>query len=98
MLASCGRLLLLVEGRGSGQQLPRDQQPLDLIGAFEDLGHLGVAIEPFDLEAADIAAAPEDLDGIRRADDGRIASDAFGDRAFQSGAAVAIENSPQRHR
>src|SRR6478735_9983840 len=46
------------------EQCPRDDQPLDLLGAFVELGELRVAHHPLHRELVDVAIAPEHLDGV----------------------------------
>src|SRR5690606_27258136 len=50
-----------VSSRSVPQQLPGDDQALDLVGALEDLGHLGLAHEPLDREVLGVAVAAEHL-------------------------------------
>ena len=73
--------LPLMRVESIGEQLARDDRALDLVGAFVDLRDLGVAVEPLDLEAADIADAAEDLHGIGGVRHGHVAGEAFGHRA-----------------
>jgi hypothetical protein len=63
------------------QQLPGDDRALDLVGAFVDLGDLGVPVEPLDLEALDVAGAAEDLDRVGGARHRHVAGEALGHRA-----------------
>src|SRR5271169_1175053 len=71
-----GRVQELQHGRSLRQQLPRDDQTLYLIGAFVDLGDLGVPIEALDLDASDISHAAVNLHGVRNVAHGGIASEA----------------------
>src|SRR4051812_6372530 len=48
---------VVVEGAG-------DHHPLDLVGALEDLHHLGLAHVALDREVAGVAVAAEDLDRV----------------------------------
>src|SRR5260221_3264312 len=66
----------------SAKQRPGDEQTLDLVGAFVDLGDLGVAIEPLDLDTADIALTAVDLYRVGGVLDGGIAGKALRHRAF----------------
>lgn len=50
--------------RGQGFEGAADDEPLDLIGAFENLKDLGVADPLFDGVVAHVALAAEDLDGV----------------------------------
>src|SRR4029453_1041906 len=48
-------------GRNLGRQPPRDDQPLNLVGALEDLGDLGLAHVALDAVVARVADAPDTL-------------------------------------
>ena len=73
------------------QQLAGDDRALDLVGAFVDLGDLGVAVEALDLEAPDVAAAAEDLHGVGALRHRHVAGEALGHRAGDGGALAGIE-------
>src|SRR6476620_204180 len=51
-------------GWSAAQQLTGDDQALDLVGALEDLGHLGLAHVALDREVLRVTVATEDLDRI----------------------------------
>src|SRR4051794_31891580 len=67
----------------SGEEMAGDDEPLDLVRPLVDLRDLGVAVEPLDLDAANIPHAAVDLDGVRRMDDGGVAGKAFRHGAFR---------------
>ena len=54
------------DATSSAEQVAPDHHPLDLVGALEDLGHLGVAEEPLDGVLARVAVAAEHLHGVGR--------------------------------
>ena len=74
---------------------PVYHEPLDLLGAFEDVVDLGVAVPALDGEVADVAVAAEDLDGrsvtVTAARPGRSARH----RAFGVLVALAVAGEPQ---
>ena len=73
-----------------------DDRALNLLRAFIDLRDLSVAIEPLDLEAADVSGAAEDLHGVGGMDDRHVAGEAIRDRAAARAlthrAAMLIDN------
>ena len=62
----------------AGGQAAADDQPLDLVGAFEDLGDLGFTHEAFDAEVAGVAVAAEHLHRIGGDLHGGVGGDEFG--------------------
>src|SRR5688500_12217443 len=71
-----GRLLAF------GQDMAGDDDFLDLAGAVVDLGDLGVAEVAFDVVALQVAAATEDLDGVRRVLHAVVAAEDLGHGGF----------------
>src|SRR5688500_19317087 len=69
---------------------PADHQLLDLLGAFEEVVDLGVAVPALDGEVADIAVAAEDLDRPLGNPHGSAAGLALAHRAFRHLVTVAI--------
>ncbi len=65
-----------------GVQRPADHHPLDLVGALEDLHHLGLAHVALDREVAGVAVAAEDLDGVGGDLHGVVGGDELGDRGL----------------
>src|SRR5215212_4726771 len=59
-----------------------DDNLLDLAGAIVDLGHLRVAEVAFDVVALQVAAAAEDLDGVRRVLHAVVAAEHLGHGRF----------------
>src|SRR3979490_2091163 len=59
------------------QHVSGDDQALDLVGALEDLGDLGVAHEAIDREVAHVAGAAEDLHRVGRDLHRRVAGEAL---------------------
>src|SRR6476469_1361330 len=53
-------------GLHPGEELAGDDDALHLVGAFVDLGDLGVAHHPLDRVVAGVAVAAEHLYGVRR--------------------------------
>src|SRR5262245_65998789 len=56
-----------VRAEDLAEQVAGDDEPLDLVGALEDLGHLGLPHVALDREVAGVAVAAEHLDGAGRA-------------------------------
>src|ERR1700677_3123187 len=61
-------------------KLPRDNHPLDLVGALEDLRDLRLAHVPLNREVAGVAVAPEHLDGVGRHPHRHVGRHQLGDR------------------
>src|SRR2546425_466814 len=68
-----------------GRQRPRDDQALDLAGAFEKGVDLGVAVPFLDREVADVAVAAADLDRLLGDFDRHLAGLQLGHRALRLG-------------
>src|SRR5438552_6115136 len=79
-----------------GCERPRDDQALDLAGAFEKGVDLGVAVPFLDREVADVAVAPADLDRLLGDLDRHLAGLQLGHRALRLGELAAIAALPQR--
>lgn len=47
------------------EQVRRDDQPLDLTGAFVNLGDAGITVVPLDRHLCHVAHATQDLNGLR---------------------------------
>src|SRR5215472_589041 len=65
--ASSARIFLLVASTGANlacRKRPADNHPLDLVGALDNLQHLGLAHEALDTEVLDVTVAAEHLHGI----------------------------------
>ena len=60
------------------QQIARDHHALDLVGAFEDLGQLGVAHHALDRIVHGVAVAAEDLHGVGGDLHRHVAAEALG--------------------
>src|SRR5437667_9830823 len=67
----------------AGRQRPRDDQALDLAGAFEERVDLGVAVPLLDREVADVAVAAADLDRLLGHLHGDLAGLQLGHRSFR---------------
>ena len=77
----------------SSRQTPRDDQSLNLVGALEDLGDLGLAHVPLDAVVAGVADAAEHLHGVGGDLHRGVGGDQLGDaglcRVRQAGVAAA---------
>src|SRR5450631_502746 len=69
----------LLGGWSAAEQLAGDDEPLDLVGAFKDLGDLGFAHIALRGEVTGVAGATEHLDGISGDLHGRVGADELGD-------------------
>src|SRR3954454_7047660 len=81
----CSMCVLLLLGR----HLAGDDDALDLVGAFVDLGDLGVAHHALDGVLVDVAVAAEDLDGVDGDLHGVVGGEQLGHRAVLRGLGVA---------
>ena len=84
VLSSCIRQPFLVvtaarSGLGEGAA---DHHPLDLVGALEDLHHLGLAHVALDREVAGVAVAAEHLHGVGGHLHRVVGGDQLGDRGL----------------
>src|SRR5215216_846102 len=75
--ASCDQERLPSRALALGQDVASDDDLLNLAGAVVDLGHLRVAEVAFDVVALQVAAAAEDLDGVRRVLHAVVAAEDF---------------------
>src|SRR5664279_3316123 len=71
-----------LEGWSAAEQLTGDDEPLDLVGAFEYLGDLGFAHVALGGEVTRVAGATEHLDGIGGDSHGRVRADELGHRGL----------------
>src|SRR5450631_1427603 len=69
----------LLGGWSAAEQLAGDDEPLDLVGAFKDLGDLGFAHIALRGEVTGVAGATQHLDGIGRDAHGCVRADELGD-------------------
>src|SRR5450631_1846002 len=69
----------LLGGWSAAEQLAGDDESLDLVGAFKDLGDLGLAHVALRGEVTGVAGATENLDGIGGDLHGRVGADELGD-------------------
>src|SRR5436305_5405474 len=74
-LTSCG---ICASSSGVGQQAPRNDDALNLVGALVDLGDLGVPEVPLHREVLDVAIPAEELDAVGRDLHGRVRRQALG--------------------
>ncbi len=78
--------------RSVAGEVAADDEPLDLVGAFEDLHDFGFAHVAFDGEVARVAVAAEDLDCVGGDAHRVVGGDEFGDgRFFAVGQAGVFE-------
>src|SRR4029079_11461332 len=78
--AHAGQSPLVSRGRRSSVppgERPGDDEPLDLLRSFVELGDLRVAHHPLDGELVDIAVSAEDLDRVRGDAHRRVPGDEF---------------------
>src|SRR5216117_3812252 len=80
----------------AGRQGPRDDQPLDLAGAFEQRVDLGVAVPLLDGEVADVAVAAADLNRLLGDLDRHLAGLQLGHRTFGVLELAVVPAFPQR--
>src|SRR5213593_2132865 len=80
----------------AGRQRPRDDQALDLAGAFEERVDLGVAVPLLDREVADVAVAAADLDRLLGDLDRHLAGLQLRHRALRLLELAAVTALPQR--
>ena len=75
---------------------PRHDHALDLVGAFVDLRDLGVAVEPLDLDAADVAGAAMDLHRVGGARHRGVGGEALRHLSIQRRALAGVELAARR--
>src|SRR6478736_8369833 len=77
-------------GGSAGEELARDDEPLDLVGALEDLGHLRLAHVALERKVLGVAGAAEHLDGVGGHLHGRVGGDELGDGGLLAEAAAGV--------